>query len=145
MRKLIGCIALGVLVAACSSLAPLPIRTGDVCFRCVRVITDERLGGELISPNGLMSKFRTSGCMAKYLARNADDSARLYFVDYDTGKFITAKTAVFVPFINRDTGERDYHVYAKGPVAEAAAREGSVRPVEWAQVLELARLEDRGN
>jgi hypothetical protein len=62
-----GILALLSLAIACSSLQPLPVRAGDACFRCRRVIDETRLAGEIIGVGGQAFPFRTPGCMAQYL------------------------------------------------------------------------------
>ncbi len=144
-RKLAGCLALATLVVACGSIAPVPIRSGDVCFRCRRVIQDERAAAEMIAGNGLVSPFRTSGCAAKYLVDHPEDRSTLYVTDYDTGKFITPQAAVFIQTVDRNTGAVDYLAYRQGPAADAAAMRWHSTPMKWADVLDKVRQENRGN
>jgi hypothetical protein len=72
MRWLI--VAASLFALGCSSVQPLKIAAGDRCFRCGRTIEDVRLAGEVIDKRGHALKFRTAGCMAKYLAGQPADT-----------------------------------------------------------------------
>ncbi len=139
MRKLTSCLAFAALFGACSSLAPVPVRVGDVCYRCRRTIVDTTLAAETIGAGGLALTFRTSGCLATYLAEHASESGAQFVTDSASGKLVPAGSAVFVPTFNRDTGERDYLAFKKGPAADQAALERHVALVTWMSVLEASR------
>jgi hypothetical protein len=126
-----------VVFGACSSIAPVPIRNGEVCFRCRRVIVDSRLAAQTIS-GGLVSNFRTSGCLAKYLADHKDDKSALFVSDYATGKLIPADLAYFVPTVDRDTGEKDYMAFSSRSAADAEAFSRKASWVRWNAVIEKA-------
>jgi len=133
-----------LLASACSSVTPFPIRTGDVCFRCRRVISDERLGAETVG-GGLASKFRAPACLAKYLADHPNDTSAVFVTDYASGRFLPASRAFFVPTTDRNTGERDYMAYKDRAAAGAEAFSRRVATVTWAAVLEQAKKDQRGN
>ena len=143
MKMRIGGVLLILALSACSSVGPVPIRTGEICFRCQRPIIDTRLAAQTVS--GLVSDFRTAGCLAKYLADHPGDKSAVFVTDYETGKLIPAASGVYVPTVNRDNGERDFVVYRRTANArvEAAARQTST--MTWAQVLEQAKSAQRGN
>ena len=46
-----GCLALPVVLIACSSVAPVKVVAGDQCFRCRRYISNERTATETIDSN----------------------------------------------------------------------------------------------
>jgi len=133
-----------LLVSACSSVTPFPIRTGDVCFRCRRVISDERLGAETVG-GGLASKFRAPGCLARYLADHPNDTSAVFVTDYTSGKFVSAENAFFVQTMDRNTGERDYIAYKDRAAAGAEAFSRRTSAVTWAAVLEQTKKDQRGN
>lgn len=131
-------IAAAVLAAACSSVTPVKIQSGDVCFRCRRVIVDSRLGAETIDRT-LVLKFRTSGCVAKYLAEHPQDASVVFVTDYPTGTLTSPRSARFVPTTNRDTGEKDYIAFAARAAADAEAFSRGTHAVTWDDVLTAAR------
>lgn len=134
-RILLG--ALVVSVAACS-VAPVKIESGEVCFRCRRVIADSRMAAETID-HSLVSKFKTSYCLAKYLAQHPDDKSVVFVTDYKTGNLITPDRARFVPIVNRDNGEREYVAFLDRAAADSEAFSKGTRAVAWADVLSDGR------
>lgn len=132
--------AIGALLAlSCSSVRPVAIQDGDQCFRCRRPIIEKTMAAELMDGNRFASKFRTSGCMAKYLADHRDETGITFVTDYATGRLVRPEGALFVPIVNRDTGERDYRAYLQKADADAAAAELHSVPIDWKTVLEKAR------
>lgn len=142
MRKLtIGVWAL--MMCACSTVEPFPINSGEVCFRCRRVIVDTRLAAQSIGST-VRSNFRTSGCLAKYLADHPEDRSAPFVTDFATGRLVPANRAIFVPTLNRDTGEQDYVAYTDQAAANAEGATRHSTPVRWDVVLEQARRAARG-
>jgi hypothetical protein len=129
---------------ACSSITPLPIHTGDLCFRCKRPIAETRLAAQTIG-GGLASNFRTPGCLAKYLADHPAERNVVFVSDYAGGKMMRAESAVFVPTLNRDNGERDYMAFKDRVAANAEATARQTTTVTWIDVLEQATKDQRGN
>lgn len=134
MTKRTLAIVSAALLAACSAHAPIPIQNGEVCFRCRRVIVDKRLAAQAIG-GGLVSNYRTSGCIAKYIAAHPEDQRTVYVTDYVTGKMVRPETAYFLETMNRDNGERDYIAYAKRSDVDAAAFAKRARWVRWDTVM----------
>src|ERR1041384_3762028 len=130
--------ALMVSVVACSSVAPVKVESGEVCFRCRRVIADSRLAAETID-RSLVSTFKTSGCVAKYLAQHPADASFVFVTDFKTGKLVTPSNALFVPTFNRDNGEKDYIAYADRAAADSEAFSRGTRAVTWTSVVDEAR------
>ncbi len=137
----VACAAVGALLTlACSSVRPMAIHDGDQCFRCRRPIVEKAMAAEMLDGNRFASKFRTSGCMAKYLADHPGETGTTFVTDYASGKWVRPERALFVPVVlNRDTGERDYRAYLQRADADAAAAELHSVPVDWTTVLEKAR------
>ena len=133
-------VAIGAfLTLSCSSVKPLAIQDGDQCFRCRRPIVEKAMAAQMLDGT-FASKFRTSGCMAKYLADHPAETGTTFVADYPTGKWVRPDQALFVPVVvNRDTGERDYRAYSQKAAADAAAAEFHSVPVDWKTVLEKAR------
>jgi hypothetical protein len=142
-RLALGALAM-VFTAACSSITPLPIRTGEACFRCKRPIAETRLAAQTIG-GGYASNFRTPGCLAKYLADHPDEKNTIFVTDYAGGKMLLAESAAFVPTLNRDNGERDYMAFKDRAAANAEAMTRQTSPVTWSDVLEQAKKDQRGN
>jgi hypothetical protein len=127
------------LTLSCSTVSPVAIRDGDQCFRCRRPIIEKAMAAELVDSR-FASKFRTSGCMARYLADHPEETGTTFVADYTTGKLVRPDRALFVPvLLNRDTGERDYRAYLQKADADAAAAELHSVPVDWTTVLGRAR------
>lgn len=128
-----------LLTLSCSSVKPLAIQDGDQCFRCRRPIVEKAMAAQMLD-GSFASKFRTSGCMAKYLADHPAETGTTFVTDYATGKWVTPDRALFVPVVvNQDTGERDYRAYSVKADADAAAAELHSAPIDWKTVLEKAR------
>jgi len=122
----------------------MPIRTGELCFRCRRPIIDTRLAAQTIG-GGLASNFRAPGCLAKYLADHPADQSTAFVTDFASAKMIRAEAAVYVPIVNRDTGEGDYIAFSNRTTAQSEATARSTSLVSWDAVLEQARQAQRGN
>jgi hypothetical protein len=120
---------------------PVAIAEGETCFRCARTITDSRIAGEMF--DGTMpTKYKTAGCMARYVASHPGEDADLYVTDYATGALVDPVRALFVPVtIDETTNERDYRAYVNHDQARAAAQSLNVEPVDWKAVLERAKVQ----
>jgi hypothetical protein len=138
-KRPLSLLGVTLLLAACSSVAPVKVTAGDQCYRCRRIINDERVAGEMIV-GSFVSKFRAPGCMAKYLADHPTERGATFVTDYTTGKMIAPERAYFVPLIvNEVTGERDYRAFSDKQVADVTARDLKTTTVNWTSVLERAR------
>ena len=139
MRKFIGCIAGLLLVAACSSVAPIPIKDGDVCYRCRQLITDPNIAGELLGQRGIATTFGSAGCLSQYLAEHSNDTSTAFVADNISGRLTPVANLLFVPTVNRSNGERIYKAFLKKEVAEQVAKESNATTMTWQQVLEKAK------
>lgn len=132
-------LALGAGVS-CNSVTPTAVSVGDQCFRCRRTITETRLAAEMIDPSRLAYKFRTAGCLAKYLRDHPSETGSLFVTDFPSGRMLLAAQASFVPVvIDESTGERDYRAYGTKADAEQAARALRETPLDWHTVLAKAQ------
>ena len=127
-------VAASLLAVGCSSVKPLPIVVGDRCFNCQRPIDDVKVAAEAISEGGHAFKFRTAGCMARFMAAHKGDSYKGMFVaDYTTGKLIPASKATFAKIAINPTisSEKDYVGFGSAKAAgDAAGKQGGVA-LEW--------------
>ena len=139
--QLIACAAVGALLTlSYSSVQRVAVHDGDWCFRCRRPIVEKAMAAELMDGNTFASKFRSSGCLAKYLVDQKDETGTTFVTDYATGKWVRSERALFVPvLLNRDTGEWDYRAFLHRADADAAAAESHTGPIGWTTVLERAR------
>jgi hypothetical protein len=135
-RLMLGAIALSVV--ACSSITPVKVQSGEVCYRCRRVIADEKLAAETIDGR-VIWKFRSAGCVAKYLADHPKDTSVVFVTDHKSGQMVQPQSARFVPTINRDNGEIDYISFSERAVADAEAFSRGTKSVSWNEVMDQAR------
>ena len=132
-------LGLAVLLASCTSVAPVKVAAGDQCYRCRRTISDEKMAGEMIQ-GSFVSKFKAPGCMAKYLVDHPNEHGTVFVTDYTTGKMFAPDNAYFVPLtVNIATGERDYHAFRDRNAADLAAADLKTTAVDWKTVLDRAR------
>src|SRR5689334_8152895 len=80
---------------------PDTIGEGEVCYRFHRVITNARLAAEMMDRN-LPTKYKTPGCMARYVAAHPNTGSRYYVTDFSSGGLIDAEHAFFVPVVIND-------------------------------------------
>ncbi len=85
-------------------------------------------------------KFRTAGCMAKYMADHQGDNYKGIFVtDYSSGKFITADRATFAKItINSASMEKDYAAFSSAAAAAEVANKEGTGTLDWTGVLAAA-------
>jgi hypothetical protein len=137
--KALYAVVIVLVVAACASIPPAAIQTGDRCARCRRAIGDLRLAAETIDPLKTPRPYRTAGCLAKYIkAHQGEKFLAVYVTDHDTGRMVLADTAWFVPTAltqpdGRST-EEDYVAFRSRKDAEAY-RGGNGPLLRWAQVV----------
>jgi hypothetical protein len=120
--------------------APESIAEGEICFRCRRVITEDRLAGEILTPD-VPLKYKAPLCMARFVVSTPlSDRARVLVTDFASGALIPADRAWYVPIVvDARTGEAEYRAYRMRKSAENAADELGVRTVRWDSVLAHAR------
>ncbi len=144
MRTVLA-LGLAFLIAGCASVTPVPIRAGDVCAGCRQAITETKLAAEAIDSGGVVLKFRTTTCMARFLNGKTDKMQGLFVTDYPSGRFIRAQSATFVHHvINPNTNEKDYAAF--GDVREAVefGKKQQSSPVDWLAIQRFTSAE-KGN
>lgn len=143
MRLAISAVSAVLVLAlvSCSSVRPLPIRAGETCYGCRQLITDIKLGAEMIDAQGHAFKFRTAGCLAKYLRDHPDEKlAGTWVTDYNSGRFVAAKDATYVrAIIDEASRERNYYAFRSASDAAAFAREKASTTADWLAVREQVR------
>ena len=141
MRRVL-CAVAGLVLVACSSVTPVAVKTGDVCFRCGRTITEPKLATQLVAANGEHATFKTPGCLATYLRTNQTGDRTIFVTDYPTGELFPVTTAVFVRgTIDEATGERDYYAFRSAADAAKRAEQEKTTAVDWATVRTLVAAE----
>jgi len=130
-------LSLVVLIGACASTSPVPIRAGDTCFHCRRAITDTRMAAEAISQTQRAYKFSTVGCLKQYLAEHPDEQFRAIFVtDYARDKFVDVDKARFVKItVDPKSNASDYVAFRFNEAARAFADERGTTVISWQDVL----------
>ena len=129
-----------VFLAVSCQRTPEPIAEGEICHRCRRVITEDRLAGEILTPD-VPLKYKAPLCMARFVVSTPlSPRARVLVTDFATGAMISADRAWYVPIIvDGYTREAEYRAYRSRHVAEQAAGELGVGAVKWQSVLAHAR------
>ena len=129
-----------VFLAVSCQRAPESIAEGEICHRCRRVITEDRLAGEILTPD-VPLKYKAPLCMARFVVSTPlSQRARILVTDFATGAMIAADRAWYVPIVvDPRTGEAEYRAYRTRALAQQAAGELGVRTVRWDSVLAHAR------
>lgn len=126
--------ALGV--AGCSSVKPVAIKAGEVCYRCQRVIEEPKMAVELVDDNGQARKFKNPACLATFLKDNPNEKAHIYVTDYASGELFPVQTALFVriKLSDGEKVEREFVAFKKLADAKSAAELNASNAVDWAAV-----------
>jgi hypothetical protein len=125
-----------LLGIAWQPLGPVAFAAGDRCFRCGRAIVDTQIAAQMLEGQ-LPTKYRTSGCLARYLANHPNEQGRWFVADYTTGRFIDAGGAWFVPVVLA-TNEHHYRAFRSRRDAEALAASLGTGLVRWDAVVARA-------
>ena len=79
-----------VFLAVSCQRAPESIAEGEICHRCRRVITEDRLAGEILTPD-VPLKYKAPLCMARFVVSTPlSERARVFVTDFATGAMIPA-------------------------------------------------------
>ncbi len=132
-------LAVVLLMCACGSLSPVPLRAGDVCDTCGKVITNVKIAGEAITPQGSVLKFRTSECLARYWREHPQNIAAKFVTDYKTGRFIRPESATFVrTAIDENTREMAYVAFSSVSDAVEFGKKQMSAPVDWLMIQRMS-------
>jgi hypothetical protein len=141
-------VGLVLLVSACSSVSPVPIRAGDVCYRCRQSISDVKLAGEAIAATGQVMKFKTVRCLAQHLMDDTAPMTGVFVTDYASGRLVHTNVATFVQAdvaSDNTTGRRDFVAFTDVSAAIVFGEQHATRPVDWARVMQAVRAEMAAN
>ena len=124
-----------LLLVGCTSIQPVAIRAGDVCESCRRPILNANMAAEVIQSNGVALKFRTVGCMTRFLRQSASQPAAVYVTDLHSGRLIPAESAMFVRGpVETGSTEMDYAAFgSRKPAVEFGKAKGE-SPVDWLNI-----------
>jgi len=128
----------GLVLVACSGPQPVQVAAGDLCFRCRKIIVEPRHAAEIVDQDGRAYKFRTVGCMAKFIKANPTQEFKAIFAtDFSTGRMVKVSAVKFVPQMMGEGPQRtlDYVAYYADAGAQEAAQRNNTTPVDWAKVL----------
>lgn len=119
----------------------VPIRAGDRCHRCQRLITDRSLAAEGIGAPGVgVRKFRNVACMLKYL-NQSNERLDLLVTDDPSGRFVRPQWASFVrTVIDMRTGEEGYVAFQYPWSARGFAANQGTTPMDWETVQVSERV-----
>jgi hypothetical protein len=132
-------LALALLVCACGSLTPVPVKAGDVCETCKKQIADVRFAGEAITQQGVVLKFRTPECLAIYVRQHPDAIAAKFVTDYTSGRFIRPEAATYVrTVIDENTRERAYAAFAQVSDAVKFGKDHLSSPIDWLMIQRMS-------
>ncbi len=135
-------LGLAFLIAGCASVTPVPIGSGDVCANCRQAITETKLAAEAIDSGGVVLKFRTVGCMARFLNGKNDKMQGVFVTDYTSGRFLRAQSATFVHHvINPNSMERDYAAFGNLRDAVEFGKKQQSSPVDWLAIQRYVAAE----
>jgi copper chaperone NosL len=132
-------LVLALSVCACSSFTPVAITAGDVCETCKKQITEVKFAGEVITPQGVVLKFRTAECLASYVREHPDAIAAKFVTDYQTGRFIRPESATYVrTVLNENTREMTYAAFSQVSEAVKFGKDRVSSPVDWLMIQRMS-------
>lgn len=133
-----------VLMAACSSGEPRPVRSGDRCDYCLMGVAQERFAAELVTRTGKLHIFDSIECLAGFLESDAaeSDAKSLWVTDYESPpRLVNAHRAYFI----RSDSIRSPMGVGLAAFASRETRDaelallGSGEPLDWNGVREAVR------
>jgi len=131
----------GLALLACSSLQPLPVRSGESCYGCRQVIGEPRLAAEMIDAKGHAFKFDSVECLVRYINDHPSEEIDGVFVtDYKTSRMFSATTATYVRgAADPRTMRKSYIAFKASADAQAFAKEQSSTTSDWRAVMEALK------
>jgi len=137
--RIAAILALALLVCACGSVTPVPVKVGEVCETCEKQITDLRFAAEAITQQGDVLKFRTPECLATYVRLHPEAIAAKFVTDYTSGRFIRPESATYVrTIIDENTRERSYAAFAQVNDAVKFAKDQLSSPIDWLMIQRMS-------
>jgi len=138
--------AVAVAAAACAPAGPQTIADSQKpCDYCRMTISDERIGGQLITKKGKVYAFDSVECLAEFsLQRPATDSgSSLWVADFASpGHWVAARSALFARSTTHRTA-MGLGLVSFSARANMAKIRGEIEgdPIRWADVLALVQAE----
>ena len=134
-------VAVGLALLACSSLQPLPIRSGETCYGCRQVIGEPKLASEMIDASGHAFKFDSVECLARYINDHPNERLEGVFVaDYTTGRLMKATDATYVKAaVDPRTLRKIYVAFRSREDAAAFAKEQNATTADWTAVRDALK------
>ncbi len=125
-----------VLALGCGSSVPQPLLLAvgeDACSGCRAVIVDKSYAAQIVTAGDGVDFFDDIGCLVRHVrARPPVRNSAAWVVDYDTGRWIAASTAVYVQSAElRTPGRSGLIAYGARPAAEAGAARTHGTLVAW--------------
>ena len=151
IQKTLSAVLFGTLVltlggiAASADIYSAPLRGGERCSRCERLLENPAVAGEILSEDkSVASPFRTIACMLTYLRDKNISADRIFVADHVTGRLTRVDRAHFVRVpieVLSDNprygvGEFDYVAFASSSLAGRFAPRHGTEPLDWAVLRE---------
>ncbi len=132
-----------LVIVSCSTVTPVAIRAGDICEGCRRPIQNVKIAAEIVPPAGsLPMKFRTVSCLARYLHEHGDTAGQVYVTDYQNGRLIQARSAIFVKSeIDENTKELGYYAFSTVTSAVAFSKKSGGSATDWPAIRQRVAAE----
>ena len=146
LKVLLGALALSfAAIVASADIYSAPLRGGEICARCDRVVENPGVAAEILSTQkSVASPFRTIACMLTFL-RDKDIAAdRIFVADRTTGRLTPVDQAYFVRVPIRvlsenasyGIGDVDYVAFRSSVAAARMAERYGTTPLDWAALRE---------
>lgn len=149
IQKLLRTVLLGALVlsfgaiVATADIYSSPLRGGDICVRCERVVEHAEFAGEILSARkSVAAPYRTIACMLAYLADKNIPADRIFVADRITARmtpvepadFVRVPIAVLSDNPGYGTSEFDYVAFRSSAAAARTAEVFGTTPLSWAEL-----------
>jgi copper chaperone NosL len=151
MRRLTSTPALALIALLATTACqrgPRPLVAGtDACDFCRMTISDVRFGAELMSRTGRVHTFDAIECLASFYldAEARDDVRSVWVADFESGRLVTADSAVFLQGGSlRSPMGRSLVAFAAGSDTQALVRQFGGSILSWSSLLAQLRQERLG-
>ena len=138
--------AVAVAAAACAPAGPKTIADSQrPCDYCRMTISDERIGGQLITRKGKVYAFDSVECLAEFFLQRpaSDGGSSLWVADYASpGHWVAARSALFARSTTH-RGSMGIGLVSFSARANLATIRGEIEgePMRWPDVLALVQRE----
>jgi hypothetical protein len=143
-RVLLGALVLafGAIIAS-ADIYSTPLRGGEVCARCDRVVENPVVAAEILSTHkSIAAPFRTISCMLTFLRDKEIAADRIFVADRTTGRLTPVEQAYFVRVpiaelsenASYGIGEFDYVAFRSAVAAARMADRYGSTPLGWSEL-----------